>query len=586
LPDTLTVHFCSQQADDAIILQWNASGLKIELTGQAVKVTFEGSTMTSDTLLTYEVNDITCVINTGDISASKIYINDTVSATTDSGTFTKTTNFLDLSLGGDGAQLGYLKIFPDYLASAADVANRFKTVYSEFLHWDFNGVAIGQAKCNVNRFVDRYNLSRKAQDIQTGSAGANRAGITFVNDITGLQGSFSDDQYGTYNPANGIYNGTTDERYLTDRFKAYIETWYLNNYEPMFIGRLDKSLLKRDKGADSLGKVSGSFADDITKIAETKLNDGFVYENYYLSDNVTPADSLLHQIIKKGSQNTVTNYCTNSAIDNAASWAVDGSDIVQTITFDNLSAGEYFTFSVNVVAAWSGDIVLIEADALGDNDSTTLAVAETLTGENKYSVTHKVTDSDSTKIIIKLTGYTAYSNFEEGQLEKAKVNSWFYVANTNLGTAGVADEADATTNTYQTLGIIAQTYLEQKRWHQQEPDQSLWESLKDISVASGGRYLGLQSNGVFRFDCALAEDTDPETIKTLDDTEAVATDLGNYKTNKLLVSGVNIIVYPTDVTVWNSLASGSFEDADYVVANGDTWPDPDEYGDFYAQYEV
>lgn len=92
--------------------------------------------------------------------------------------------------------------------------------------FDFNGTTLGRERIRIPRFgetsdnrgVRSFSLSKSVENPMTGSAGANTASMSLLN----INGQFSDDQYGAFDPFNGYYNGT--QKYLQNRVSVEIES--------------------------------------------------------------------------------------------------------------------------------------------------------------------------------------------------------------------------------------------------------------------------------------------------------------------------------------------------------------------------
>jgi len=106
-------------------------------------------------------------------------------------------------------------------------SNRYQTYKADRqIIFDFNGLTLGREriripavhKPNDNRGVKSFSFTKNVENPTTGHAGANTASLTLHN----TEGQFSDDQYDTFDPFNGYYNGP--QKYLQNRVPVEIES--------------------------------------------------------------------------------------------------------------------------------------------------------------------------------------------------------------------------------------------------------------------------------------------------------------------------------------------------------------------------
>jgi hypothetical protein len=103
----------------------------------------------------------------------------------------------------------------------AQHANGFKTYTDNEYYWSFNGHGLGYERCNITRFVLDYNVA-KSKNFDAGGVSANELSIS----LKSLNGEFADDQYNTFSPSIGSYNGEVTQKYLTNRLPVWVEDHY------------------------------------------------------------------------------------------------------------------------------------------------------------------------------------------------------------------------------------------------------------------------------------------------------------------------------------------------------------------------
>jgi len=217
--------FAYDVASSQLIMQWYSGAENISLyysAGADRFIIYEtvsgaatasfGPTFTSNSQL-QQWHRISVVIN-GDT----VYAYMRNAKTTGALTISTRLNHQLLNIGGDSAGLiNYVRIFPGYAATDQDVLDGFAGVKNEEIFFQFPKTAVGCTRCNINTTSDR-SVTAFGVERSTGYKAAT-ANLSLNN----LSGEFSDDQYATYAPASGSYNGTSAQRYLTSEVGVQTE---------------------------------------------------------------------------------------------------------------------------------------------------------------------------------------------------------------------------------------------------------------------------------------------------------------------------------------------------------------------------
>jgi len=576
--------------------------------------------------------ELACSIDltTGDTSGGALYVDGSAADTTWSGNIdAKGMEYPLFSVrhedGTEGAYtINQIRVFLSKTTTAAQVANNFKALKDEEIVWHFNGEGCGRTRCNVTSFVTSMTNSKSIEEPTNGSQVANSLSLT----LNSINGEFADDQYAAFDPANSVYNGTSAQAYMKHRCRVEAETWYSGNWEPFFIGRLDSGLFARTSVFDGLSYVQIVAEDGVSDIGRTITIAGKSWEDKKLSDS-TEADSLFHLIARLATKKDIYNYVANSSFENATianSWAVAGTgatfsrvagglfgsyqgDLVygsaactvqQTVTFlgtKKLNVGETYNFSIYLKssAACGDSIVLAEHDSGGSNDSS--AGAYSISGGEgwgKYEVSHTITDGDSDRLVVtvELDDNVTLSMDGAMLVQNDAALNWF-ILNNNDGSSGTESADDADSDSYDTIGIIADAVDITHPWAIVPRGDTPWDHLKELADASGSMYLGMDASNTLRLISKLATGySDPSSIETIGDSDIqdVNSILDVAQANKILVRGVKIKKNENMQNVWDARSVKDFTSlGDRLaesVADGDDWPDPDTYGEFVAEFDT
>lgn len=561
---------------------------------------------------------------TGGQTGSQLWIN-RVSRDTDweGAPDAKSSGFALFSMGHGGGAYPADSLFnqtiliPDHVATDADVQNDYKSVKKEMIVWNFNGEGVGRTRTNITRHVLKKRYSK------TPTFKANRLSL----DLKSVNGEFADDQYDAFDPDNDVFNGESTQKYMQHSCPVIAETWYGHDHEPYFIGRVDTKLFARRSGAGLASMISITAEDAIAEIALKQKRKARSWEDKKLSDS-TEADSLLHLIARLATQKEIYNFLANSSFENATisdSWTVAGAGatfskvagglfgsnqgdlvygaaactVIQTVTFTGtkkLNVGETWTFYLwlKSASACGDNITLEERDSVGLNDSSDTAFAfDGGEGWKLFSVSHTIaySDSDRLRVEINLNDAGVTLSLDGAMLvQNDRAYNWF-VLNNNDGDGGVeateaADDADYAA--YDTVGFDVDFVNIVHPWAVIDQDESVWKPLKELAIASIQTYIGLDPCGTLKFRAMLATGyADPSSLETIGDNDFRNINTRLSKINKIEIFG-NHITKDTDISqAWDAHSVGLFGDGQLVyinLANGDTWPDPAIYGEYWAKY--
>jgi hypothetical protein len=570
-------------------------------------------------------------LSTGTTAGSALWMDKTQDDTAWSGNIdAKVTEFNKAQIrsqaGTAGAyDIAYVRLFPNLVATDAQVQNDFKDVANEEIFWSLDGHGTGRTRCNITSFVRSITTTKNVENPVNGAQTANRASFSLNN--TG--GEFSDDQYAAFDPTAYQFNGLVTQKYLQKRSNITIENWYDGDFDTVFFGKLIGGY-ERETANDKFGVVYISAEDYVGLIARKTVRKGRYWENADLVDTATETDSLLHLITRLATKKEVYNYLANSSFENATigdSWLVtpggtlnrDAADgffgscsgelipgaaneqAYQTVTFTGkkkLNVGETWTFyvwlkSTAAATAVENYISLREQDSVGTNDST--AQAYDLAGGEGYmlvEVSHTITDSDSDRLMV-VVGADAGDtiNIDAAHLIQGDRALNYFVLNDNDGASGVESADDADYDSYDTVGFDVQDVAIVHPWRRVEANQSIWGYVKDLGNATVASYVGLNSAGTLRYRSRLSSDySDPVPMGTVDETMGIAVQGETQDANRVIVHGVNIVKHGSVQILWDSNASnmvamstdGKMRTA---VSTDATWPSTSDYGnEFIAQY--
>jgi hypothetical protein len=449
--------------------------------------------------------------------------------------------------------LHYLKIWNSKISE--DIIKRnYKYFLPEQFYWSFNGEDLGRTRCDITRHSESYDLSIQSEDIATGSSVANTGNVNLNNENPGYEGCFSDDQYADrFDPVFGFYNGTISDRFLQDRIGGYIESTFNNSFETQLIGRIDSSFFRRDKSISSKGVSKIKIEDKVEKIARTVVTDGLELEDYNLVDD-DENNSILHTLVRYATNLEINNIITNGDFESGLTDWSGGS--IGTDSFSGTSSASG-TISRNINTPYG--FYYVSFYAKGGSITASL-------GETSIS---KSTGSDWEIIQFKA---------RTGQDVSTLVISGTNIDNVQVSTVATYGYIQGE---FKTLEIVADEYKIKHPWLFVEPGESMWDYLKELSIASAGTYIGCDKYGRFIFESGFNERPIEKDVNLF---RSVGAQIADSLANKMKVSGTYILKDEDTHAVWNT-DSANFNSEDLEIAPGGLWPDPDVNGEYFARYK-
>lgn len=575
--------------------------------------------------LAYDISDTS---NTG----SSLWMNKTQDDTT-FGTTTKdakSTTFNKMQIRAYNGAAGdidaaYYLYIPDYIATDADVQNDFKNVKDEQIYFPLDGHSTGKTRCNVSEFLTDLSTEKGTRASNSGNYGANRADI----ELKSLSGEFADDQYAAFDPANSVYNGTSSQAYLQNRCRVWIENWYNGDFDYVLVGRTDDSMFRRSTPHDGISFATISVDDHVADLAKKRIENSKAWQDKDFCDS-TESNSLIHLITRMQSEKEVRNYCHNSGFENnpldtwtesdLSSFTRDvGEHLFGTasgkMVYDNVAGGTQFIrlqisfdndIKLNVGETWTFSYYLKCADACGAHSivyeyagavakASILAYWELLGGEDwvRFEMTHTIEDKDSDELRIHIDMNDNVTLYVDGcALNPGNRAPTLYVDNT----AATGDADDYATGEYDTIGFDCDAVDISHPWKRIEEGSTVWNSLTELAAAAIPNYFGMNEAGTLELRAMLTNITtntytDPIAEEDIGEQD-IMTDVGTFmrpKANRIIVRGSGYAEYTNKTCIWRATEMGNFDQGvdgrlNETVADGDKWPDPDEYEDFYAYY--
>ena len=328
-------------SSDTFTLAWNDGGTERYLQTRQ----FDDGTSLTD-IDQDMVIDAVIDLRTAQSTGSQLYWNRNLEDSNWSGTIAaKSTNFPDFTIGGfswgdnseNTLKINSLRIWPEYLATQADIDNDYRDVKAEEVYWDLNGHGLGRTRCAVRSRFLGCSLERTVIDA-SGKRTANRAHLRLHNP----NGEFSDDQYAAFDAENEFYNGLAAQAFLHDRCPVWIEH-YLRSTEIIRRGDCESATapMVRDETSPSTNAASsyarsseqayagsyswkavadGSAATFRVNVTDTETNvlHGFAVGDvitmtarfYVPAGSITPTDAAM--AIHDSSTNTTTTFANTT----------------------------------------------------------------------------------------------------------------------------------------------------------------------------------------------------------------------------------------------------------------------------------
>lgn len=629
-------------ATQYLIIQYNATDDRVEVVwydGTAERKLqsdqFDDGTSHDDIDAWYDFT-FALDLTTGTTAGSALYVDRTSQDTTWSGNIdTKSTNFPAMEVRGDGNGnagdwlINQIRIFPNKVASASEIADDFKDVKDEEIVWHFNGIDLGQTRCNVTSRAGRFSLQRSIEGLLRRPV-ANSARFS----LRSPAGQFADDQYAAFDPANEVYNGTSAQAYMQARCPVEVETWFSNSFELLIRGRLSDDKFSRRTPVGPQQTIQLQIMDGVEDLKRYAISEHVSYEDYTMCDPSSESTSLLHTLVRIVTKPSITNYVANSSFENTTisdSWTASGTgaslakaagglfgsneaqlasggggnaSFYQDVTFTGdklLNPREEYTYSIWIksTAACSGTIKLAERDGSGENDSTSVAWSIGA-GDNweLVEVTHTLTDSNSDRLraeITLTTGSVTLSADGAMLIQDNRALNWF-VLNNNDGASGVEGADDADSDSYDMVGFDADQVDITHPWAYIEQHSIVWDELKYLGDATLASYIGFDACGTFKYRSRMKTSySDPSALLTVtpanNSVRSVVSALEPRQANRIEIYGPKITKTSHIEAAWDAKRSGHFDVGDdgnieVALANGDQFPDPDVFGDYWAEYTI
>ncbi len=365
-------------------------------------------------------------------------------------------------------------------------------------------------------------------------------------------------------------------------------------------------------------------------------------EIYYIDDiELIPTskseatnNSLFHNIAGRADRRQI-QYLSNNSFENATignSWSIsaggtlnrDGADgffgsasgelipgaaseqVSQIVNFTGtkkLNVGDTYNFSIFLksTAAASGvnnEIGITGRDASGSNNATTQSYSlDGGEGYKKFDISHTITDSDTDRlqvIIDSTAGDTI--NIDGAMLIQADRPLDYFKVNALDGTASVSLADLGPEVSWEWFGINAGNADYIHPWRRMEAGTTVWQNVKSIGSSLASFYLGMDEAGTLSLMATLDKDFEPHVIEdvlTQDDfRQNIQVVLDALMGNKFIGVGVRIVKDDFERLIFQASGAGNFnissgdQQLTEPVAANAFWPDPETYGEYWAEYGV
>ena len=405
-----------RQADDVFWVHWKDGGTNRYL----ISAQYDNGT-THRNINQWITLTAAIDLTTGTTAGSSLWLDKTQDDTTWSGNIdSKTTEFNKMQIraynGTEGDyDIAYVRFFPNYVATDADVQNDFKDVKDEEIYWSLDGHGTGRTRVNVSDYLLEAGTYRGLTGAIADTHGANTASFTLRN----YNGEFSDDQNAAFDAANSVYNGTNAQNYLQRRFGVIYESWYSGDFDTVFKGRMMPDGLSRESFNKNISYARIQCEDGIAEIDESIERNGrvsadvmFIRSNTLIDrgscekatpdsgtadvNNAPPAIAGELSVTKSNAlfvrstaQIYQGRYSYLFTVDGAADTWVDLQDALATDDLHGLIAGNTYTFRAKVYipsGALTGTEVVL---AIGDYHGAAWS-EDTQAATNNYDVWQQV----------------------------------------------------------------------------------------------------------------------------------------------------------------------------------------------------
>jgi hypothetical protein len=146
-------------------------------------------------------------------------------------------------------------------------------------------------------------------------------------DLLNYYGVFNDSFYATFDPTLDNFNGTINEKYLRKRFRVWLENIYMNDFEPIFTGRVQSGGFATDLSTTTQNSLQVSCIDLIEDCANYNLKDSKGFVSYNIAQG-NESESIIHSMARLALQDSITNFLTNSKFNNTTitnSWKINST---------------------------------------------------------------------------------------------------------------------------------------------------------------------------------------------------------------------------------------------------------------------
>ena len=302
-----------------------------------------------------------------DGDAGVLYIGNSLAFGTLTATTIKDTPIM--IVGTAAYDIKYIRLFPNYAATADEVRTGFRSVGNEEIFFDYEKNAIGKTRCNV----DRVNTKCVTSASINRPEGYKASGATLS--LLNLSGEFNTDLFATFTPESGAYNGASGEHFLARKVGLEIEEWRKkpNNDPDLYdaialLEAVDTAVLPDHSGYCMHGAVSGCAlaSEDNGPALSFDGNDYVTLPTFTFPDIVTfntwvnvDHSALLEQYLLQANDGhfTIRRPSSNSNILRIEYW--DGSDVIAVGANTFFSGYDTIQTMATVIANYTAGTITI-----------------------------------------------------------------------------------------------------------------------------------------------------------------------------------------------------------------------------------
>jgi hypothetical protein len=511
---------------------------------------------------------LTVVVSLGSIT---IYNNGALAVTTN--VFMNNIRKLCLFSPGNNVDcyINYIKVYPGLEATAAQILNHFQNINNEHAYWGFQQCAIGRTRCDVTKPYC-HSLGFESKD--------GYKATTAKAALRSQSGEFCTDQYATYAPESGSYNGTASQKYLANSIGLTIEQPLFSiaeatdaPFEQLFYGTCDAGTFQPSTNVGQLTIVHISADDFMKQLVRRRVRTARTFDNYYLARATPSNNSLWHEFVWLSAKKEIYNYVGNSGFENTTignSWTCAGTGAAIARSSTRPLFG---TYSCNLTGA-PGNLSLIQSISdtaaqptfdegmsltlqafvyLEDGNSITFKIQEydgvtggsytsgtethSGTGWAMYYLTHTLVDASRDSVKLTITTDSLDSRYDGVMLTQG-LSKQFYVQNATDGTAGVCAAANEASGTYLQIGCVSEDVPYQIPWGFIDRNGVALDRAKEVADASLARYMHITKHGTLEMASHMTSDDETVSRGVIPDVFGKATTTQNPIANKITVEGV------------------------------------------------